>query len=543
MPSYITKALNTPIPQSRPTSARQVKNSAGGYVFTVNPDDAFRRFLILGTSEGTYYLDRTEMTQTTTQVAQAYVASKPIAALEQIVDVSTRNLAPRVDQVLYGLALCLSSEDYETRMKAVEAFPRVVRTGGHLLMITGFLDAMRGWGTTMKKAYRNWYSSKTPHDLMLHFIKYRQRDGWSQRDVLRLARPKPSLVWEHEAFAFAVGKVPSETNLPTDRGALGEAEVRRMRTFFSALQMATSSKEAARLIVESRLPHEALLSEHRNSKEVWQALLPDLPYHALLRSLSTLERLQLTGANRELVTSKLRKPAARVHPMSIFLAAKAYELGRPQKGTGSSWAPQAWVKAALQAAVLTAFRDVEPIDRSLCLALDVSGSMQQGMVLGNVTAAEAEVVMTLALLKAAPNAHVGKFAGSAGRGGAGFHPANNAFVDVDWQGRRLDDILRTEFDVKFGGTDCALPILWATQQKRSFDAFVMFTDNESYQGMIHTHTALAAYRKKVNPKAKLIVCAFTATAFSVGDPQDPLTLNVVGLSADLPQVIRSFVSE
>lgn len=41
--------------------------------------------------------------------------------------------------------------------------------------------------------------------------------------------------------------------------------------------------------------------------------------------------------------------------------------------------------------------------------------------------------------------------------------------------------------MEFGQTDCALPMVWATEQKRKFDVFIVFTDSETYFGVSPDH--------------------------------------------------------
>ena len=45
-------------------------------------------------------------------------------------------------------------------------------------------------------------------------------------------------------------------------------------------------------------------------------------------------------------------------------------------------------------------------------------------------------------------------------------------------------------DLPFGGTDCALPMLYATRKRLPVDAFVVMTDNETWAGNIHPVEAL-----------------------------------------------------
>ena len=78
----------------------------------------------------------------------------------------------------------------EVRRAAGEALPRVARIGTHLLHFVSFVNDMRGWGRSIKRAVGRWYTEQELDRLTRQVLKYRQRDGWSHRDVLRLTHPK-----------------------------------------------------------------------------------------------------------------------------------------------------------------------------------------------------------------------------------------------------------------------------------------------------------------------------------------------------------------
>src|SRR3954451_20083681 len=50
-------------PQSQLADPRQQRNSAGGYPFTLEPMAQLRRFLVLGTTGGSYYTGEQELTR------------------------------------------------------------------------------------------------------------------------------------------------------------------------------------------------------------------------------------------------------------------------------------------------------------------------------------------------------------------------------------------------------------------------------------------------------------------------------------------------
>ena len=53
---------NTPVPQSQRAREDQVLNDAGGFVFQVDDFTRLRRFLILGTEGGTFYVNQKALT-------------------------------------------------------------------------------------------------------------------------------------------------------------------------------------------------------------------------------------------------------------------------------------------------------------------------------------------------------------------------------------------------------------------------------------------------------------------------------------------------
>src|SRR5690606_37272782 len=60
---YIQLGAEAPAPSTMQTDERQVKNSAGGFVFEVSPEQRLRGFLVLGTEGGTFYVGERELTK------------------------------------------------------------------------------------------------------------------------------------------------------------------------------------------------------------------------------------------------------------------------------------------------------------------------------------------------------------------------------------------------------------------------------------------------------------------------------------------------
>src|SRR4029077_7964112 len=100
------------------------------------------------------------------------------------------------------------------------------------------------------------------------------------------------------------------------------------------------------------------------------------PQPPLIRHLPTLTRLGVLppmSARLRAVCDQIRDPArlrrARVHPVSVLLAAKTYASGRSVRGR-ATWSPVPQVADAMDEAFYAAFGAVEPSGKRIMEALD-----------------------------------------------------------------------------------------------------------------------------------------------------------------------------
>ena len=82
-------------PQTHRADARQEKNNAGGFSFTIDDLTRLRRFLMLGTDGGTYYVDATELTMDNADVVFTLAANRSAELVTEIVAVSQAGRAPK----------------------------------------------------------------------------------------------------------------------------------------------------------------------------------------------------------------------------------------------------------------------------------------------------------------------------------------------------------------------------------------------------------------------------------------------------------------
>jgi 60 kDa SS-A/Ro ribonucleoprotein len=286
------------------------------------------------------------------------------------------------------------------------------------------------------------------------------------------------------------------------------------------------------------------------SADVWDSLLPAMPMTALIRNLATMTRVGLvTQASHATTTivDQLRDPVrlrqAGVHPLQVLAALVTYRSGRGVRGSWT-WEPVAGIVDALDAAFYASFEIVEPAGKRMLLALDVSGSMTCGAVGGIAGLTPRIASAAIALVTAATESDhtcVAFTAASGGDRGGQTEAGPSGITTLSISPReRLDDVVASIERLPMGGTDCALPMVWAQKHRVDVDTFVIYTDNETWAGPVHPAQALRAYRDARGIPAKLVVVGMTSTGFSIADPEDAGMLDVVGFDTSTPPVIADF---
>ena len=235
-------------PQSEQADPRQRRNAAGGYAFTLDDAARLRRFLVLGVDGGTYYAAPRDLARDNAEVVARMAVEDPETLVATIVDVSRSGAAPKQNPALFALALAASYP--ESSRLALAALPDVARTGTHLFLFAAYVDQFRGWGRGLRRAVGGWYTSRTPDALAYQVVKYRQREGWSHRDLLRLAHPETAVPELQDTFDWIV------------RGSVGDRTPRLIEGFVRAQEAGGAATWAA-LVREYGLSWEMVFSEPR----------------------------------------------------------------------------------------------------------------------------------------------------------------------------------------------------------------------------------------------------------------------------------------
>jgi 60 kDa SS-A/Ro ribonucleoprotein len=573
------------------TVPEDTRTHEGGLAFTADTWAQLRRFLVIGTESGTFYAGGRELTVQSVGVVKECLDEDWHKTLGVIADVSQRGLAPKNDPAILALAIASLDSDRECRREVFKTGLRsVCRIPTHLMHFVAYREALGGgWGRGMKRAIQDWYSATSMEQLKqlaYHAVKYPSRDGWSQRDLLRLGHPSsynaspynvqmatsrspcmelafllryiargPQALEEYAATL----KVRRDLDWAPEEWANLLVAVERIRRDWKEMPLA----EVCTLIADYDIPREALPTELLNEPAVWSTMLvAGMPMTAMIRNLgkmSAIKVLEHNSQNEQTIVTALMSEArlkqARIHPISLLAALKVYERGHGEKGK-LTWSANKRIVSALDEAFYLAFGAVSSTGKRVRLALDVSGSMTwsqhaiQGMPF--LSCRDAAAAMALVTVATEPNADVVAY--------------SDTMVPLTISpNERLDSVARKMSALTAGGTVCSMPMIQAIKDgELDIDGFVSYTDNETHNGyrgwgagyvstawgprsreeiVIPTVSeSLKEYRHRSGRATRHAVVAMAVNELTLADPSDTGQLDVCGFDSSTPAVLSSFMA-
>jgi 60 kDa SS-A/Ro ribonucleoprotein len=535
MDKYLKLAqIGKPTPQSKPLPGREAEmelNPNAGYTFRIDDWRRLTRFLILGTTSGSFYFTASDLTGQNVDAIIKCIQLDGKRVVDEIVRVADNGLAPKQSPAIFALALVATHGDVEARQYAFAKLNVVCRTASHLFEFIETLDTTRSWGRGFRRAVANWYNLRSTESLAYQIIKYRKRNNWTHRDALRQAHVKPATPEHDELYGWVTGK----NEIKITNFALIEA-------FEKAQKPDATTSEIAKLIIDYRLPREAIPNRFLSEIAIWEALLNDMPYTALMRNLPKLTQIELIkpfGDWAKRIAAQLtdleRLKKAHVHPLSILTALGSYQRGyglgaMRRKQGGLRWTPNADIVAALNDAFLNSYQFVEPIHENILVAVDASGSMS-GRTSIDFEALYVGAAIALYYVHANKNAHVIAY------------DTNVHAVNIR-RGVSVEEAYQ-ELKKMGGGTDASLPVKYAMSQKlKNLDGILQITDNISWAGDRHASEALMNIRDKFARDIRLVNLAMTANRATIVDPRhESFAMEMAGFDASAPQIANLFFSK
>ncbi len=519
---YFNHISGKSTPQTEPLFGEtQIKNAAGGYTFEVDGMTFLNRFLTLGTEGGTFYVGERELTVESSKKIVQLIKTNGEAVAHQTVAMIKQNRLPKLDAALFTLALAATYGDAKAKKVVYDNVSNSCPTATHLFTFLANVQSLRGWSRGLRTGVSRWYLDKSFDKLAYQLVKYRQRNGWTHKDVLRLSHPSTSDSQLNGLLRYAVGKAdPAEIGSPLIEG------------FHQAIA-SKNPVEIARLISDKGLTWEMIPTNFLNDLTVQAALIDaKMPLTALMRNLNRFTASGLlsntSSSFTKLVASRLTNEEAlgksRMHPVNILNALTVYGSGHGDKGS-LTWTPNQRIVAALEDMFHLSFNFVQGSGKDLLLAVDKSGSMTSDNIARmSINPAQASAAIALAFLKSEPNSELILF-------------DTAVTIPKINKNSSYSEVLKAIGHG--GGTDVSLPYRYAIEKKLVLDGIVTLTDNETWAGSRHASQVWGEYKRQVK-QTKTALVAMTATSSTQFGDADDRVLNCSGFDAGIPKLVTDF---
>ena len=502
-------------------------NNSGGPAYKITPMQRAARFLVTG-SDGTYYEPGAKLTADNAEsIIELAKSDKAQELIDLIVSVSEDGRASKQSYGLFALALVQANASGEAKTNAYRAVDKVCRTLSTLTEWMSYHENIRGTrGPAYLKAIRRWFDARTADDVAYQAVKYRKRNGWTIGDVARIAHPITDTA-KGSVIDWSV------------RGEIDPDITPAQILAFQEVQKA-DPKDIPGIIDASddMLTWEMVPTEYLNDPTVLAALAETMPMGALLRNITRFYKAGLLAPGSRVLeilavrfsdTRQIR--ASRLHPINILVAVNKYiELADSDRmDHWAYWNLDPYIDGVtkiLYKAFYLAFGNVEPTGKRTFIALDVSGSMMAPISRDMpVTCREAALAMSLITANTEEEVTTVVFQRKVDK------------IDLPMS---IHNAVNQVKNMPFGTTDIAAAINYALNNKIAVDTFIIYTDNETNYSRENPADALRRYREVMGIPARLVVMAFTASSFSVADPDDAGMLDIAGMDAASPKVIASF---
>lgn len=524
----------------------EILNSCNKEVFQISDIERIKRFLVLGSEGGTYYINETDLTkQNLSCIQRVLLTDEKEILLEIIKEYSINNKCKKQEPLIYLLACCviykqrdINLQDF--RRKAYSLVNDICKIPTTLFMFIHYCkylsnqyNGSSGWNNLHKDAISNWYNKEIML-LAYQVTKYRERHSYTHRDILRLCHIIPQSENYQLLYKYIIkclGKGEKFEIVFKDYTSSDTIELYNYLKSYEELKQIEDINIIVNLINTYKFSREHIPTKLLNNPDIWNALLPNMPNIALLRNLNKITSLGLVNNKDkcDYIVNRILKMKG-IHPIQMLISMRTYNNGFSDKGK-LTWNPNKDIVNALNNAFYNLFQEIQSVNKRICICLDISGSMSFPISNSTISASEVTCAMSMILKKASNNCEIMGF--------------SNEFIYLDIHpDKSLDDNLKNIQGLTFGNTDISLPFVWAMDNNLEFDAFIVMTDNETNCNKINPMTALNNYREKMNiPNCKLVVLATSATEFTIADPNDKYTLDISGFDASVAEIIQDFIND
>ena len=304
----------------------------------ISQEELLKRFLLIGTENGSYYVSEKDLTITHVQSLENLLKED----YTKVINIINKYYLSvyKKDYLLFVIARCCADKNKDLRIHAYEYMLEICKTPTQLFLfielyekINKILNKSTGWNKLQKEYISKWYLTKQPMDLAYLITKYKNRNQWTHKDVLKLSHIKAHTNSHDSLFAY----ITRDYDIFKEKNS--DLDLLEYIRAYEVLNSTDDEDLAIALINQHNFVREHVSTKLLNNVHVWNALLKNMPIIALLRNLNKLTSLDLFQEYPESLTKILNKiqdpdilKKNRIHPLQLLIALTTYTKGKGFKG-------------------------------------------------------------------------------------------------------------------------------------------------------------------------------------------------------------------
>ena len=520
----------------RTPSAANTVNAAGGKAYAFDQRHALAQIACTNCFNGTYYVSAEDNLKIAKDAAQA-LADDPLFIAKTAIYTRSKGYMKDMPAFLTVLLSQIDTKLFHT------VFDRVIDNGK---MLRNFVQMARSGVVTgkplnmssgaIKSAMRRWFNRNSGESLFKASIG----NDPTMRDILRMARPRPSSEAKAAMFAYLKGAEVRNGKLVTlnkDGKVYVNAKGVHYEHDYNLLPQLVRDYETYKISKDGDVPRVdfRMLDSLGLGTDEWKQIARTAPWQMTRMNLNTFQRHGVLDDPElvQIIADRLRDPKqierARVFPYQLLMAFKAATSVPKQ------------ISLALQDAMEIAVQNVPEIPGQIYICVDTSGSMSSPATGNRMGASSAVSCVDVAALFAVTMLRTNKM--------ADVIPFDTRTYKHNLNPR--DSIMTNASKLARyggGGTNCSLPLAELNARKAKGDLVVFVSDSESwvdsgssfgYGNSTGLMSEWVGFKKR-NPKAKLVCIDLTPRGYGqVKQHQD--ILQVAGFSDQVFEVISGFI--
>lgn len=481
---------------------KKVINDACGYSYEVTKEILFDRFLYLGVISDNLYNSVSEQIRiniaNVRELPYTYVVDKAVNAL-------ANNKVHSIHPAMLSLAIVFRSDDVNARRYVANNINKAFNTPYYLYTFVNYVQQIRrGWSKLLRKIVSTYYQELDTYKFEQYAWKFKQRDGWSHKDLIRLSHPVFDESKKDEIAKFI---------LNPDYIPVGCDNINAVKR----IQHSVSEDVIADLVTKFNITREGIPTEYMTNVTVLEALVKNMPHQALLRNLNNLTK---HGVSHSLILDRL-KTVSKNSKINVFHSLLAYLMYSKNDNAYYN------VLHFLEEYIIETFKTITKIKGKTLIAVDVSGSMQTtSSISKELSCTDVAAVLASLLHNVCDNSEVYTF---------------------DTRIRKIDigkNISLKEVQKKLcangGGTDVSLPFTLP-----NFDNIITITDNMTWAdgNRYESESYISNYRRRNGNHVRAVNIQAVVNEYTNFSTNDAGTLDIPGTVSNLVEIITEHLNQ